>query len=65
MKNHKMETMDVKSNKCGCWTDDPGNRTLQGMVWREQHEMTHELCFGKCSGLNYTFYGVEYGSECR
>lgn len=49
----------------GCYTDDPDNRTLNEQMWREQPDMTNEWCATNCTRLEYPYFGLEYGRECK
>lgn len=49
----------------GCYTDDTNNRTLKDQMWRDQYDMTYEWCAINCTRLQYPYFGLEYGRECR
>lgn len=57
--------VSLQLHDLGCYTDDPDNRTLKEEMWREQPGMTHEWCGVNCTKLNFPYYGLEYGRECK
>jgi hypothetical protein len=47
----------------GCYTEAKSNRALTGASFYNYTAMTLEMCASSCSG--FTWWGVEYGGECR
>ncbi|KAK4184351.1 WSC domain-containing protein [Podospora australis] len=47
----------------GCYSDNVAQRVLAGKTVTES-DMTLEKCAATCSVGGYTWFGVEYGSEC-
>ncbi|KAL2269125.1 hypothetical protein VTJ83DRAFT_3971 [Remersonia thermophila] len=47
----------------GCYTDNLPHRALSGHVVRE-HGMTLEKCAQACTTAGYSWFGVEYETEC-
>ena len=47
----------------GCYTEATNGRALTGAAYYENNLMTLEYCANKCTG--YTYWGVEYGQDCK
>jgi hypothetical protein len=47
----------------GCYTEAKSNRALTGASFYNYTAMTLEMCASSCSA--FTWWGVEYGGECR
>ncbi|KAL0943413.1 uncharacterized protein CTRU02_201299 [Colletotrichum truncatum] len=47
----------------GCYADNIPQRVLSGKVTKSA-AMTLEMCAAACGGSGYTWFGVEFGSEC-
>ncbi|KAF4575259.1 WSC domain-containing protein [Pleurotus pulmonarius] len=48
----------------GCYTDEPGARTLTGASYSSGDAMTVESCISFCSDANFPLAGVEFSREC-
>ncbi|KAJ8698712.1 hypothetical protein PTI98_005387 [Pleurotus ostreatus] len=48
----------------GCYTDEPGARTLTGASYSSGDAMTVESCISFCSDASFPLAGVEFSREC-
>ncbi|EMD36066.1 hypothetical protein CERSUDRAFT_115979 [Gelatoporia subvermispora B] len=48
----------------GCFTDNPGARTLTGPTFTNTTSMTVESCVDFCNDQSFIFAGVEFAQEC-
>ncbi|KAF7327564.1 Copper radical oxidase [Mycena kentingensis (nom. inval.)] len=48
----------------GCYTDNPGTRTLTGATTTDPGNMTVENCIAFCDAKDFIFAGVEFRQEC-
>ena len=47
----------------GCYTEIPGGRALNAAAFYSFDAMTLEYCATSCAA--YSYFGVEYGGECK
>ncbi|KAF4588036.1 hypothetical protein EYR38_009997 [Pleurotus pulmonarius] len=48
----------------GCFTDNPGARSLSSAAFTSTDSMTVEACISFCDASSFIFAGVEFGQEC-